>query len=718
MADARLLRAAAAATLLASLLLVPATGPVRAADDDGLDLVTSSSYRLDPEAGLVRVIVDVTATNDKPNLVQQTPSGTLTTRYFFDVAILVVHAEAASIQARSGSRSLRVDPTPDEGFTAVEVALPSDLDYGETVKFSVSYDLPGGAPRSESQIRVGSAFATFYAWAFGDAGEVRIFVPAGFEVETSGSPVAESVADGLTTLTATGISNVTEWYSVVVADREDSLTREPLSLEDGERLVIRAWPEDAEWLERVSGLLREGLPVLVDKIGLDWPVDGEIEVVEVHTPLLEGYAGVFYPTEDLIEISEDLDELTIVHEASHGWFNSNLFVGRWINEGFADEYSARVLDEVSVGGLRPRGGLTPTSDGSVRLNEWSHPGRILDDETDARELFGYEASWTVIHELVEEIGEEGMREVFVAADGDETAYRGAGDPETVTIPNDWRRFLDLLEERGGSTQAEELFRRWVITPDQEDDLETRAQVREAYAALVAEGDGWLPGWAVRDPLGRWQFSRAAEQIDAAEEVLATRDELAGIAAEIGVAPPASLREAYEAADEDFAAAQDLASEQLEVAGQLRAATQAVDAPRDLFTALGLLGEDPQASLDGATEAFASGDTEAAAADAASVTALLDAADDSGRTRALGGGAVVVGLGGAAIAAVAFRRRGGAAAAPLAAGPVVAARSQAEPAPYATLGGPREGEAASEPADTPASPAIAPTTDDRAEGDRP
>lgn len=723
MADLRLARLAAVAALLAAVLLGPAAGSARAADDDGLDLVTSSSYRVDPEAGVVRVTVDVTATNDKPDLVRQTPNGTLTTRYFFDVAILVVHAEAASIRARTGNGNLRVEATPEEGFTALEVGLPSDLDFGETVEFTVTYDLPGGAPRSESDIRVGSAFATFYAWAFGDEGDVRIFVPAGFAVETVGSPVEESVADGLTTLVATGISDVTEWYAVVVADRGDALTRERIALEGGERLVVRAWPEDEEWLDQVSRLLRVGLPVLVEKIGLDWPVADEIEVVEVHTPLLEGYAGAFYTTEDLIEISEDLDELTIIHEASHGWFNSRLFVGRWINEGFADEYSARVLDEVSVGGLRPRS-LSPTSEGAVRLNEWRHPGRIADEETDAREAFGYEASWIVIRDLVEEIGEDGMREVFAAADARTTAYVGAGEPEEVTIANDWRRFLDLLEEVGGSTDAEDRFRRWVVSPGQEADLDARARARDAYAELVEAGDGWLPGWAVRDPLGRWQFARATEQIAAAEEVLATRDEIAEVATGLGVAPPPALEAAYEGAEESFIEAQALADEQLAVARALRDSADTVAAERDPFTALGLVGEDPAAELEAAKAAFASGETDEAASGAAAIETLFEGADDTGRTRALAGGAVLVGFGGAGVAAVALLRRRRLALPPAAVSETAAAAPPEEPegpaadaAPYATLGGPREGEAASEPADTPANPAIEPTPAGDAEGDR-
>ncbi|HEU4920606.1 MAG TPA: hypothetical protein VFT20_12780, partial [Candidatus Limnocylindrales bacterium] len=533
-------RLAAVASLAVAALFGPAGASPAFAAEDELALVSRATYTLDPEAAAVRVAVAVTATNNKPDLVETTASGTRTTRYFYDGANLVIQSEATAVAARAGGTDLAVRLTPEEGYTIAEVRFGRDVYFGQSIEFTLSYDLPGGPPRSESDIRVGSAFATFYAWAFGDRGDVTVAVPAGYEVETTGATVTETVAEGVTLLSATAIADVSEWFVVVVADRHDSLTRERLDLPGGERLVIRAWPEDEEWLDRVGGLLRVGLPVLVEKIGLAWPVAGEIEVAEVHTPLLEGYAGVFHTNEDLIEISEDLDELTIVHEASHAWFNSDLFVGRWINEGLADEYAARVLDEVSVGGLRPRA-LSPSSEGAVRLNEWSHPGRIADEETDARETFGYEASWTVIRDLVGEIGEDGMKAVFAAADARQVAYVGAGEPEAVTIPNDWRRFLDLLEEIGGSASAEDLYRRWIVATEQEAQLAERTRVREAYASLVGAGDGWLPGFAVRDPLGRWQFARAQERIEEASAILAIRDDIAEVADGLGIDLPGSLR---------------------------------------------------------------------------------------------------------------------------------------------------------------------------------
>ena len=706
---------AVAALFAASLLGSAGASPARAADD-ALSLVSSATYSLVPAKGIVRVTIDVTARNNKPNLIRETPNGTLTTRYFYESASIAIHAEAASIRATAGSTRLTTKVRRDSGFSVLEVRFRSDLFFGKSTKFRVQYNLPGGAPRSDSDIRVGSAFATFYAWAFGDRGSVRINVPAGFEVETSGEAVATSVKGGVTTLSASSVDEVSEWYVVVVADRRDALTTERLDLAGGEHLVVRAWPEDEEWQSRVADLLRVGMPVLAQKIGLDWPVNGDIEVAEVHTPLLEGYSGVFYTREDRIEISEDLDELTIIHEASHAWFNPALFVGRWINEGFADEYAARVLDEVSIGGLRPDS-VSPTSPGAVRLNEWAHPGRIDDADKSARERFGYEASWTVIRTLVDEIGEEKMRGVLGAAHAKETAYVGAGAPETVAVTNDWRRLIDLLEERGGSGKADDLFRRWIVAPGDEALLDARVTARGAYAALVEAGRGWLPGYVIRDPLGRWQFDKATREISAATEILATRDEIAGIAAGAGAAPAPMLETAYESATSDLDGVRELAAKELAAVSALDQAAARVRDDRGLFTTLGLIGEDPAARLTAASVAFSAGDNDATTNGSAVVVAMLDKAPETGRTRVIAGGVVGIGAGAAGVAGVVALRRRRRAAEPHPgltptatideppAEPTVA-DPEAGTEPYATLGDP----AASE------SPAAGPATPGRDEGD--
>ena len=150
----------------------------------------------------------------------------------------------------------------------------------------------------------------------------------------------------------------------MTATNDEALTRDRLALAGGDQVVIRGWPEDKRWRSRVRALLRDGVPALVDRIGLAWPVDGSLVISEVYTPLLEGYAGFYDPDTNEITISEDLDDLTIIHETSHAWFNKSLFTERWITEGLADEYAARVLRGLDRGYPGPAS-VQPAGEGGV-----------------------------------------------------------------------------------------------------------------------------------------------------------------------------------------------------------------------------------------------------------------------------------------------------------------------------------------------------------------
>jgi hypothetical protein len=607
-------------------VLAPATASTARAAEDGLLLTTNATYTVVPARRLVRVVVDVTARNNKPNV----SSGGTLTRYFYEGARLGIQAEARNVRATAAGARLRTIVRPDDGFSVLEIRFRTGLFFRQSLAIRLTYDLPGGAPRSNSDIRVGTAFVTFVAWAFGDTGAVRVNVPAGFEAKTTGSDVTRSTNGGATVFRATRIADPTSWYLVVNAERAAALTREPVNLRDGERLVIRAWPEDAEWRSRVSELLTQGLPELVSRIGLDWPVASELSVFEVHTPLLEGYAGVFFVDEDKIEISEDLDDLTILHEASHAWFNGNLFEGRWINEGLADAYAADALASIGIGGWAPKR-VDPGDDAAVRLETWTHPGRIADDETDAREQYGYEASWTVIRSLVAEIGEEPMRSVLAAARDREIPYAGSGTPETLVGPADWRRFLDLLEEVGGSRTADEAFRRWVVTDAQLGILDKRVAARATWAELVKSGGDWRAPMSVRDPLARWDFATATQRMAEATALLEQRDAIVAQAAALGVEPPTDLRTAYQTASTNLDVAEAIAERQLGDLEALRVATAAAGQPRDLVVSLGLIGRTPDVDLAGAKAAFTAGALDAAPR-AAAVSAVLTGATEVGQGR--------------------------------------------------------------------------------------
>ena len=56
-----------------------------------------------------------------------------------------------------------------------------------------------------------------------------------------------------------------------------------------------------------------------------------------------------------------------------------------------------------------------------------------------------------------------MHDVFAAAAAGTVAYVGSGPAETsAPAVADWRRFLDLVEDVGGSTKAAGLIETWAV----------------------------------------------------------------------------------------------------------------------------------------------------------------------------------------------------------------------------------------------------------------
>jgi hypothetical protein len=628
--------AAAAASVLALALTIVAPSRIRdvAAATGLLETRATATYSVRPAQHLVHVDVQATATNRKPD--------TATVRYFYLSAGFFIQPEATRIQATESGRTLATRVDRKSGYSILEVRFGRNLYHGQAIRIQIGYDLPGGAPRSASDIRVESAFVAFIAWSFGDVGGVRIDLPRGFEQSVIGGPMrASGTAQTGQTLTATGITNQASWYALVTAERPAALTSTPLTLAGGEQIVIHGWPEDSEWRSRVSDRLQRGLPVLERLIGLPWPVAGELSVTERAAAVLEGYAGFYLTDEDRIEISEDLDDLTIVHETSHAWFNQLLFKERWINEGLADTYATLALGELGLT-WDPIDRPNRSSTAAFPLQTWPPPGRIVDAETEARERYGYAASYAVVSGLVREVTPAKMRDVFEAADKGTIPYVGAPPPEVVRSQNDWRNFLDLLEEVGGSKQVSDMFRTWVLDADGIKELADRASARAAYQGLVTHGAGWLPPLAVRSPMAKWLFDPAREEIQAAERVLATRDSIAATAQTLGITPPTSLEDDYEYAKDDLAPVQAAADRELDIIGAIADADRTVRAPRDVWMQLGLLGGvDPITRLDAARTAFGADQMPAAKAAATEARLLVDQAGNEGRNRLVAGVQIAV-----------------------------------------------------------------------------
>jgi LPXTG-motif cell wall-anchored protein len=683
MAGARRLRIGFLAALLAVGLAVapPAATPALAAGP--LRLAADTVYTLDPDAGKVHVSIAVRATNLKPS--------TATILYYYREVIFALQPEAKAIRATDGSASLGVSTRKRTGYIEATVRLRSNLYYQKTASFTIRYDLVGGAPRSSNPIRVGKAFASFGVWAWGDDGRgtVEVRTPAGFGSTIDGDEMQIVNSTEGQTLMAKPATPET-FFAIIDSENRRAYGNTRVSLAGGVEIIVLAWPEDDEWDETVSSTLKTGLPKLQELVGLDWPVTHDLSVRERFTPSLEGYAGVFFTDDQRIDVSEDLDPVTIMHEASHAWLNDSLFVERWIYEGLAEEYAWRT--QAAVGG---EDGDIPerpdrTDPGFVRLGTWTFPEVIRDQETDDHERYGYDASFWVMHELVQAAGVEQMREAFRAADGDLTAYPGAGTPETVRAIDGWKRLLDLTEslDKPDDPRIAQALEDFVLGSSEQRDLDTRTGARAAYRDLLKTGDGWLPAWYVREPMGDWKFADAEARMEEATAVLGLRDEVDAAATAQGLTPDGALKTAYEGATDGYDDASRLAEAQLAAIAAIADAKVKTDVTPDFVTQLGLDGQDPKAGYETARAAFEGGRLDDAVSAAAAAVTLITTAPATGQQRlvtsiAIGVGVVVLLL--IALALLVRRRRRRAGLALAAASASAAPRDPLEPVePSGTL----------------------------------
>ncbi len=652
-ASARRVGGVLVGTLLATLVAwsplgvqpAQAAGPLRIAGD--------TTYTVDPESGRIHVALKYTVTNNKPN--------TSTIIYYYRTLNLGIQADARSIRATDSQGGIGVTTVDHKNFTEVRVRLRANLYFRRTTTFTLRYDLVGGKPRSTSPVRVTQAFVTFGVWAFGDRnlGTVEVRMPAHFTSTIEGGPMTTTTSASGNVLKASP-GSPDEFFAVITGENNTEYERELLSLGGGVDIAVLSWPEDARWSDTVTETLREGMPELQEEIGLEWPVDDVLDVRERYTPSLEGYAGLFFTDEQRIDVSEDLDPVTIMHEASHAWFNDALFGYRWIYEGLAEEYAWRVQE--AVGGDNVKLPETPDKDGKghLALNTWTFPDVVRDDTNDV-ETYGYRTSFWLVHLIADTAGADQMREAFANAEANRTAYPGEGPAETVRADDDWRRFLDLTQpiDEPDPQPVLQAVTTYVLGGLSATEMSDRVAAREAYRDLLESGEGWTPPWYIREPMGLWLFPDATPRMEAAAAVLALRDEVEAAANAEGLPVDDKLEQAYEGAEDGFSEAMELGQEQLAAVATIANAHGKVDAEPDLVAQLGLLGETPPTlAYQAARSAFAAGGLGLAVTNAQMAASIVERAPVVGQERIVLGAIVLAALVILLLFVVLLRRRRG------------------------------------------------------------
>ncbi|NTW39910.1 MAG: M1 family metallopeptidase, partial [Cellulomonadaceae bacterium] len=570
---------------------------------EGMRVESSEQYTVDLDSSVVHVDYQATLTNEVP--------GNADGEYYFAAFAVPLVAEATHVAASrvgGGALGLRMEPSDSEFYSWVVIDLSPNLFYGRPQSVRLTYDLVNQTPRAGSVTQVNRAYATFPVFTEADPGlgSVTVTVPRRAGVEIVGSAMTCTSTLELQTCTATRIDDASTWDATVIARDDDLLESRTIAFGDKE-VNLRAWPGDIQWLDFTSDLALRGLPALEGAIGRDWGVRPTLDIVETSAPYIYGYAGWYELKSSSIEIGDELDALVTLHEMAHAWFNEEAFQERWVDEGLADEFAALAMVELGLERPEPDP-IVAGSAGALPLAEWSDPA--LDaSEVEEQEAYGYNASWSVIHALVQEIGTDGVAEVYRAAADSLEPYPATTSDARLPWKAEWHTFLDLLEGLGGSTQAEQLFRDYVVSPDEVALMDERATARERYDALLDLGEGWAPPAALRSAMADWDFVAAEAMMPQVITQLKQRQVIATTLASVGEDVPAALQTAFEASSELRTAAGVLdAAQDASVA-----LASAVEAERgaDPLTRLGLVVAGAEEDLTAARSHLRDGDYAAA-----------------------------------------------------------------------------------------------------------
>jgi len=479
-----------------------------------------------------------------------------------------------------------------------------------------------------------------YATSDTDGSSVEVRVPAGYDTHISRGPLDGPTTDGGSQVWTSGrLDDPLGFIADVTASKPGAYVEGARSTQVGSAtavVILKSWPDDADWRDRMTSLFLGGLPVLGSEIGVDWPLDGPLTVQEAIIAG-GGYAGLYDPVARQIDVAYSALPGVILHEAAHAWFNGRLVADRWEAEAFASYYGELAGAKMGVTVLSPE--LTDAVKAAAKpLNAWGPLGA----EPAETEAYGYAASLALARLIGERAGPDAMHEVWTKAEADVGAYQPtSGDPEKVAGAPDWRGLLDLFEEATGAS-FEDLWRQWVIRPEDEPLLVDRAAARTEYDAVVAAAAPWTLPKSIRDAMRAWQFDDAMHQLSDARAVLRQRAALEREAEAAGVTLPAALETAFEGSGGLAPALAEAAAELATVGAIERAERQRLDQP-DLVQLIGLIGIEPGQRLAAAREAFAKGDLDAALAGATVAEREWAGAEAAGRGRLISASLLLVAI---------------------------------------------------------------------------
>lgn len=277
-----------------------------------------------------------------------------------------------------------------------------------------------------------------------------------------------------------------------------------------------------------------------------------------------------------------------------------------------------------------------TAKGAIPLDSWTDPA---DGRSGTADGYAYPAARKVMTAALAGTTPEQFRAVVAGIVRSEDPYDRPGGEAVSGALTTTRSLLDLLDNRGGRSSADALFKQWVLKPADIAALRARATARTAYAALDASDGGWLPPAALRRDMSQWSFADTGALFTAIRPLASDANAVQAAAAATHLPVPPAIRTAYENAG-DRAALEALAPQlhqagpAITAVGAARAAARGATNP---LARIGAAATSVDTAANRATKDLAQGRLADAAREAGAAKTSAD------RSTLVGAGLVLLGL---------------------------------------------------------------------------
>ncbi len=526
----------------------PAQGQDNEAETDQRIVSLDATYDIDANGGKVDVAESITVANVKGS----TRGRTTITRYFWTGQTVWVPTDAENLSIKSNGDDLEYsveESVKEVGIDILSVQYPTNLNYGQTRVVDIAYSLPSYAPDDQdSKRRINAAYIDLSIIVCCNFENVQLLVtaPASFDLSSPRNlDFSKSTSEaGRQRYEFTESEETGQFTDLIFMDwsgsDENGLDR--AKVESYPMIEVVSPPDDSQWSEDTSTLISDVMAELESLTGEDSPIQAASFQQTGDARFDEwGQSGPLTS----VEIPRDFNETSIAATLARQWVATGPFSGDEINTGLAIDLGAEAL---RASGRRPASpGNPPTA-------------QSFDDA---------QAFW-FMREISNEIGHDALGATIGMARSNETAYVGSADAEPVaTIENDWRRFLDLVERRGGATGAPELFEKYLLDDQEIGELRVRNESVARYEEIERRA-GSVP-LGIRTAMTNWNFSDADALMVEASSVLDERDLVIAKAEEQGEDTSVPLGQEWDNAqtvDDIQVARNNVADRDAELSGSL------------------------------------------------------------------------------------------------------------------------------------------------------